>query len=104
MDGIDGERARRIAELARLDLDDAELRRLAGELEEILGHFAELSDVDPEDGEPPVLGDLSPRMRADVPGPDPLARGPGEIAPDWREGFFVVPRLSAMSSGDEGEP
>lgn len=104
-DGIDRDRARRIADLARLELGEREVERIAGELGSILRHFSELETVDPEPGARPVLGDLSPRLRADVPSSDPLSRPPGELAPDWRDGFFVVPRLSAMSSdgGDDGD-
>lgn len=101
-DGIDEDRARRIAELARLELDEGEVRELAGELGEIVGHFDDLADVEPAPGPASVHGDLSPRLRADVPSADPLARGPEALAPDWRDGFFVVPRLSAMG-GEEAD-
>jgi aspartyl/glutamyl-tRNA(Asn/Gln) amidotransferase C subunit len=96
MDDVDEDRTRRIAELARLELEDDEVRGLARELESILGHFEDLSAVEPASGRASVHGDLSPRLRADVPSADPLARGPEEMAPDWRDGFFVLPRLSAM--------
>jgi hypothetical protein len=35
-------------------------------------------------------------MRADAPGADPLAFPPERLAPAWYDGFFTVPRLSAM--------
>ena len=34
--------------------------------------------------------------------PDALARSPSANAPDWREGFFVVPALPGLSDGTEG--
>lgn len=111
---IDEGTVRRIAELARLELDDDEVRRLAGELASILGHFEALdeaeaegagagegADVDGEAGDA-VHRDLSPRLRTDVPSSDPLGRPPSETAPDWRDGYFVVPRLAAMQP-DDGE-
>lgn len=103
MDEIDEELTRRIARLAGLELDDGELRRLAGDLREILRRFAELPDPERrEPGRGTVHGDLSPHLRADVPSADPLARPPAELAPDVRDGFFVVPRLSAMGRDDGG--
>jgi len=49
---------------------------------------------------------LAPRLRDDEVSSDPLAFGPFELAPEWRDGFFVVPRLPALDSsrpdaGDE---
>jgi hypothetical protein len=35
----------------------------------------------------------------DEPPPDGLAYPPSEIAPDWQDGFFTVPRLDAMKPG-----
>ena len=32
-------------------------------------------------------------LRSDVPGPDGLAVPPSYLAPEWRDGFFTVPRL-----------
>lgn len=100
MDDVDEDLTRRVAELARLELDGREVGTLARELESILGHFDDLAAVEPASGRSSVHGELSPRLRADVPSADPLTRGPEELAPGWREGFFVVPRLSAM--GPEG--
>lgn len=103
MDEIDPALTRRIARLARLELDDGEVRRLTDDLREILRRVADLPEVE-EDGEVgggTVHADLSPRLRADVPSADPLARSPEELAPDVRDGFFVVPRLSSMDGGGE---
>jgi Asp-tRNA(Asn)/Glu-tRNA(Gln) amidotransferase C subunit len=35
-------------------------------------------------------------LREDVPGPVPLARPPAEFAPEFADGFFLVPRHGAM--------
>lgn len=92
---------RNIADLARLELDREEARGLAGELERILGHFREIDELDLEPAEGPGFPEVPLRLRSDVPGPDPMARGPDEIAPDWRGGLFVVPRVASMAP-DQG--
>jgi hypothetical protein len=35
-------------------------------------------------------------LREDLPGPVPLARPPAELAPEFADGFFLVPRHGAM--------
>jgi Asp-tRNA(Asn)/Glu-tRNA(Gln) amidotransferase C subunit len=37
-------------------------------------------------------------VREDVVGADALSRAVEEVAPDWRDGFFVVPRLAALDA------
>lgn len=99
---IDESTVRRVAELARLELDEDEVERLVEELGSILGHFEQLEEVDLEEGEE-VEPDGPPATRADAPGTDPLAFGPGQMAPDWRGGYFVVPRLPGLGGpGDRG--
>lgn len=109
---IDEQTVRRVAELARLELGDDEVARLAGELEAILGHFEQLEDVDLEAAEERADDEDRSAIRADAPGTEPLAFGPDEMAPDWRGGHFVVPRLPGLggtgdggtdAGGDEGE-
>ena len=90
----------RVAALARLSLSDAEADRLAVELEAILAHAEQLSQLATE-GIPPTSHPLALEtpLRDDVPEPplDPeraLANAPE------REGFaFVVPRVI---EGEEG--
>ena len=45
---IDRAEARRIADLAHLEFDDAALDRLAGEMTKILSHIDQLNEVDVE--------------------------------------------------------
>lgn len=97
MTEIDESDVRRIADLARLELDEEEVRGLAGELERILGHFGALDEMDLEPAEGPGFPEVPLRLRSDVPGPDPMAFGPDEIAPDWRRGLFVVPCVASMA-------
>ena len=42
------------------------------------------------------------RPRPDEVRPWPLAFGPKEMAPAFRDGFFVVPRLGAFDEAEEG--
>ena len=92
---------RRIADLARLELDEAEIRRLAGELGDLLERLERLRELPAAprepDGEEPAL-----RLRPDAPPSEPLARGPESFAPEWRDGFFVLPRLEGV--GEEPGP
>lgn len=97
---IDESTVRRVAELARLELEEDEVERLVEELGSILSHFEQLEEVELEEGEE-LERDGPPVTRADAPGTDPLAFGPGEMAPDWRGGYFVVPRLPGL--GDPGD-
>ena len=102
MSEIDRSQVRHVANLARLELDDADVDHLAGEMASILSHFEELSQVElpPED----ELADrgLDPCLRDDEVRSDPLAFPPSEMAPEWREGFFVVPRLPALDASRHG--
>lgn len=93
MSRVDEEEVRRIADLARLELEEDEVRRLAGELSALLEELDRLRELptDPLDEEEGTL-----RLRPDAPPSEPLARGPETFAPDWRDGFFVLPRLEAM--------
>lgn len=98
---VDADEVRHVARLARLELEEDEVERLADELARILEHFESLRELELEDLPGPD-GDGS-ALRPDVPGPDPMAAGPGREAPDWRDGFFVVPRLPGMEGpGGEG--
>jgi aspartyl-tRNA(Asn)/glutamyl-tRNA(Gln) amidotransferase subunit C len=107
MSDIDRNQVRHIAKLARLELDTDDLDRLGAEMASILSHFEELSEVELVHEKGPADRGLAPRLRDDEVNSDPLAFPPSEMAPEWREGFFVVPRLPALDSprpDDEGEP
>ena len=103
---------RRVAELARLGLDEARLPRLVAELDAILAHMAVLQQVDVE-GVEAAAGVSSGGMplRVDAGPQYPLAVSRDSFAPVCREGFFVVPRLDshadaarAADAGVRGEP
>jgi len=98
MGRVTPDEVRRILALARLRLGDEAVEGLARDLEGILGHVARLDEVDLEARE--LEGDVGPEdegLREPSLGPDSLAPGaPEELAPEWRDGLFVVPRLPAL--------
>ena len=111
----------RIAALARLRLEPGEAERMARDMSSILEHMAVLGEVtalepSPASGVPRTEDAAWPR--SEDPGgtgsaaeggetmPDPLERPLSHMAPDWRDGFFVVPRLPGVagSSGKRDSP
>jgi aspartyl-tRNA(Asn)/glutamyl-tRNA(Gln) amidotransferase subunit C len=86
---------RHIAALARLGVDDARAASLVAELNTILAHMDVLSTVDTRSVEAVTgIGAFSAPLRPDVGPPTPLARPIASFAPQERDGFFLVPRLS----------
>ncbi len=91
---IDTETARRVAKLARIKVEDADLPALAGEFNAILGFIEQLNEVD-VDGVEPMTSVTPMRLK---PRDDVVTAGgmPEKIlsnAPDAREGFFAVPKV-----------
>lgn len=86
-----------VAKLAELAVREGELDRLVDQMNRIVAYVAQLDRV-PADhiAEPFLPGPASAALRDDVPGPVPLARPPAELAPEFRDGFFLVPRHGAM--------
>jgi aspartyl-tRNA(Asn)/glutamyl-tRNA(Gln) amidotransferase subunit C len=84
----------RIAQLAELDVDAEALPELAAQMSRILDYVAQLSAV-PANGSLKtfVPGPDAIRFRTDDVNPAPLAVSPAELAPAFKEGFFVVPKL-----------
>lgn len=86
-----------IARLAELAVDDAEVERLTKQLDDIVGYVAQLDALSPEPGaELFHPGPAALAWRTDEVRPQPLAFPPSELAPEFRNGFFVVPRLTGM--------
>jgi aspartyl-tRNA(Asn)/glutamyl-tRNA(Gln) amidotransferase subunit C len=84
----------RIAQLAELDVDEDTLPELAAQMSRILDYVAQLSAVAANGSVKNfVPGPDAIRFRADEVNPAPLAFGPDEFAPAFKEGFFVVPKL-----------
>lgn len=89
-----------VARLAELDVPPAEVEALVAQISRIVDYVAQLDEVPAGETAAPFLaGPTATPLRADRPGAVPLAHGPEAIAPEFRDGFFLVPRLGAM----EGE-
>ena len=86
-----------VARLAELAVAEDELERLVQQLNRIVDYVAQLDQV-PADrmAEPFLPGPGSVALREDEPGAVPLARGPSDMAPEFLDGFFLVPRHGAM--------
>ena len=86
--------ALRIAQLAEMDIDDEALPGLADQLSRIIDYVAQLNSVPGnEHTRVFIAGPDAVRFRPDEVKPQPLALTPKELAPAFKEGFFVVPRL-----------
>ena len=85
---------RRIARLAELDVSDDALPLLAEQMSRILEYVAQINAVPASEAVKPfVPGPDEVRFRPDEVKPWPLAFGPAELAPAFRDGFFLVPKL-----------
>ena len=91
---IDRAEVARIAELARLEIPEERLDRLAAELSSVLDFVATLKQLDLEGCEPTVFAPADAPPRADEPNgrrlevDDALA-----AAPAAEDGFFLVPPI-----------
>src|SRR3954451_10379356 len=104
---IDREEAQRIADLAHLELDDAALVRMAEEMTKILTYIDQLREVDVEGFEEHAGSQPTPFREDGVGQALSLSRQAGDLAlhelalhdairrnaPQWSDGFFVVPKV-----------
>jgi aspartyl-tRNA(Asn)/glutamyl-tRNA(Gln) amidotransferase subunit C len=89
---IDRDQVLHVARLARLDLDDAEVERMARELSHVLGHVDRIRELDLADVPPTAHAvDVAGVMRADVPVPSLPVDLVLAAAPEPVEGGFGVP-------------
>jgi len=91
---LDAATVRRIAKLARIRVDDAEVATLQGELNTILGYVEQLSEVN-VDGIEPLSGgaQMIMRQREDVLADGDIAEKILANAPDRVGQFFAVPKV-----------
>ncbi len=86
-----------VATLAELAVEEAELPALTEQLNRIVGFVAQLAELgDLEGAGSYVAGPEATPLRADVVEAADLARPLAELAPEFVDGFFVVPKLGAM--------
>lgn len=91
---IDIETARRVAKLARIKVDPADLPELAGKLSGILTFMEQLNEVDVTGIEP--MTSVTPmrlKRRVDEVTDGNMQDHVLKNAPDAREGFFAVPKV-----------
>ncbi len=91
---IDIDTARKVAKLARIRVEEAQLPKLAEELSGILGFMEQLNEVN-VDGVEPMVSVTPMRLarRADVVTDGNIQAAVLKNAPDAREGFFAVPKV-----------
>ena len=83
-----------VARLAELKVAEHEVAPLVKQLNGIVDFVAQLAAADvPVDTPEFTVGPIRVSLRADVVAPEPLARSAERMAPDWQDGFYVVPRL-----------
>ena len=104
---ISVDRVRELAALARLELSESEAGRMAADLSSILAHVEALPPLEARDtGAAGTEAGRGAPLRPDRVEFDPLHAPPADFAPEWRQDFFVVPRLPALDAGvgrDSGE-
>jgi aspartyl-tRNA(Asn)/glutamyl-tRNA(Gln) amidotransferase subunit C len=84
----------RIARLAELDVEEDALDDVAADMSRILDYVAQLQEAPGDEAARPFgHGADALRVRPDAVRPAPLAFGPEAMAPAFRDGFFLVPRL-----------
>lgn len=91
---IDIDTARRVAKLARIRVEEADLPALAGELSGILTFMEQLNEVDVDGVEP--MTSVTPmrlKRRKDGVTDGNIQAAVLKNAPDAREGFFAVPKV-----------
>ena len=103
---VSEDEVRRVAALARLSIDPSRLPGLVAQLNGILGHMEVLANVESGDGKWDVgeTGSATP-MRPDRGNSSISLAIPREtFAPEMRDGFFLVPRLSTHEGDGERAP
>lgn len=103
MSDTDLDTVRKTAHLARLDIGDAELAKLAGQFARILEAFQSIAKLEVE-GVEPMTGptDLADVVRADRPRPSLERESVLENAPARSGEYYSVPKTIAGQGGDAG--
>jgi aspartyl-tRNA(Asn)/glutamyl-tRNA(Gln) amidotransferase subunit C len=94
---IDRDQVLHVARLARLELSETELERMAEELSGILEHVDRIAALDLDEVEPTThVVALANVLRADAPDPSLPRERALENAPDPADGAFRVPSPQAQ--------
>jgi aspartyl-tRNA(Asn)/glutamyl-tRNA(Gln) amidotransferase subunit C len=95
------EDVRHVAALARLGVSDERARALVNDLNTILEHMDALDRVKTTGvAEAVAVGAAGMRLRKDGGPPIALDAAPDACAPEMRDGFFLVPRLSTHEDAE----
>ncbi|MCF3944934.1 Asp-tRNA(Asn)/Glu-tRNA(Gln) amidotransferase subunit GatC [Oceanobacillus alkalisoli] len=94
-DNISKERVMHVADLARLHITDEEAEKLAEELQSIIKHAEQLTELDTTNVEPTThVIHLENVMRKDEPRTDWITQEEAlKNAPDHKDGQFRVPSI-----------
>jgi aspartyl-tRNA(Asn)/glutamyl-tRNA(Gln) amidotransferase subunit C len=93
---IDRDQVLHVARLARLELSEAEVGRMAGELSKILEHIEKISELDLEGVAPTShVIEVGSSLRPDEPAPSLPREVALASAPDEADGGFRVPSPQA---------
>ena len=90
---LEREQVLHVARLARLELDEPEVERMARELSKVLDHIEKIGELDDLDGVRPTshVVELENALRADEPRPSLPRDVALAAAPDPADGGFRVP-------------
>ena len=91
---ITPEEVRRVAALARLELEGDEVQKMAADMDAILGHFEKLGKLELEDVPPTAQSvELDLPLREDEPERSLSVEEALRAAPEKKDGHFVVPKI-----------
>ena len=97
---IDEPQVRKVAKLARLELNEAEIAEFTGQLSAILEYVEKMNELDTDDVEP--LAHCLPVhnvLREDIPRPSLTNDQALANAPDSEDEYFKVPKILDDNSG-----
>jgi len=95
---------RHVAELARLDLTDDEVREIQPQLARIFEHVEGVQSLDVGDADPATLAPIDlDALREDTDGPTFTTREVMQNAPDHDGFFLVVPRFFDDEDGENAQ-
>ena len=91
---VDRETVLRMAKLARLEITEAELEKMAGSLSQLVGYMDQLKGLDLKDVEPMLAVDTSARpLRPDEPVPGLSKEEAFRNAPEVNLDHFSIPKV-----------
>ncbi len=91
---LDKETVKKVANLARIRMNDEELERMAPQLSKIIGFVEQLGEVDTDNVEPLAnVVDITLALREDGVTDGDCADKVLANAPEETQGYFVVPKV-----------